>query len=174
MSEIYGALYQDLQPKRYKKGTHPDPLYLEAGLALEDMLEEGLKRRFGNAERPGEFTTREGIIFTPDLLIFNGSTKLGEIKLTWMWSHDVPREETTAFPPKFDKYLCQIKAYCYHLELDEARLLTYFVNGSGRGSGPEFLAWDIYFTKRELEENWRMLMNYAMSNQSLREKLRAL
>lgn len=165
MSEIYNDLFQRIEPKRYKKGGPPDPLRLEAGLALEEMLEEGLKRRLVG-ERPGEFTTEEGIIFTPDLLIFNGSTRLGEIKLTWMWSKDVPREPGNAFPPKFDKYLCQIKSYCHKLETNEARLIAFFVNGKG-DSVPELLAWDITFTARELHENWAMLMNHARSRRML-------
>lgn len=106
MSEIYNDLYQDLEPKRYIKGSKPDVLRMEAGLAFEDMLEEGLKRRLAGSERPGEFTTEEGILYTPDLIIFNGETRLGEIKLTWMSSKEVPRELANGFPPKFDKYFC--------------------------------------------------------------------
>lgn len=162
MSTIYNDLYQDLEPKRFTRGTAPDPLRLEAGLAFEDMLEEGLKRRLAG-ERPGEFTTAEGIIYSPDLIIFNGETRLGEIKLTWMSSKEVPREAANGFPPKFDKYFTQMKAYCFHLELAHARLLAFFVNGNYHPPKPELLAWDIEFTKRELEENWTMLRNHARS-----------
>lgn len=165
MSDIYNDLFQSLEPKRYRKGTPMDPLRLEAGLALEEMLEEGLRRRL-IGERPGELVTEEGIIYSPDLLIFNGATRLGEIKLTWMWSKEVPRIEGNSFPPKFDKYVCQMKAYCYHLDTPYARLIVFFVNGKG-DSTPELLAWDIEFTRRELEENWQMLMNHARSRRML-------
>ena len=166
MSTIYNDLFQDLEPKRFVRGTAPDPLRLEAGLAFEDMLEEGLKKRLAG-ERPGEFTTAEGIIFTPDLLIFNGTTRLGEIKLTWMSSKEVPRDAARGFPPKFDKWLCQMKAYSYHLELDHARLLAFFVNGNYRPPRPELLAWDITFTARELKENWQMLLLHAKHKRML-------
>lgn len=167
MSDIYNNLFQELEPKRYQKGSAPDALRMELGLNFEDLLEEGLRSRLtvGNAERPGEFTTEEGIIYSPDLIVFNGSTKLGEIKLTWMSSREVPRERTDGgFPPKFDKYFVQMKAYCHNLDLDEARLFAFFVCGNWdrtTGNKPEFLAWDIHFTQRELKENWQMLLNHA-------------
>ena len=165
MSDIYGSLFQELEPKRFKKDSAPDPLRFELGLALETVLEKGLIDRW-SAERPGEFTTIEGILYTPDAIIFNGSPRLGEIKLTWMSCKDVPREEAKSFPPRFDKWLCQIKAYAYHLELSQARLLAYFVNGANRAS-PELLAWDIDFTARELKENWQMLLNFARQRKML-------
>jgi hypothetical protein len=166
MSNIYNDLYQDLEPKRFTRGTLPDPLRLEAGLAFEDMLEEGLKRRLCG-ERPPEMVTEEGIFYSPDLIIFNGHTRLGEIKLTWMSSKEVPREAANGFPPKFDKYFTQMKAYCHHLDLGHARLLAFFVNGDYRPPKPELLAWDIEFTPRELRENWQMLLNHARHKRML-------
>ena len=159
MSEIYNDLYQDLEPKRYQRGTAPDPLRLEAGLALESILEEGLKRRL--AQRPGEFRTPEGIIFSPDLLISNDHLRLGEIKLTWMSSRDVPHEQANSFPPKFDKWFTQVKSYCHALETPWARLYAFFVNGDYKPPSPELLAWDIEFSKRELGENMSALLNHA-------------
>ena len=159
MSDIYNDLFQELEPKRYKRDEAPDPLRIEAGLALEQTLEQGLKQRLGN--RPGEFITTDGVVYSPDLLIFNGETRLGEIKLTWMSSREVPRETAAGFPPKFDKYFVQMKAYCHHLETPYARLLAYFVNGDYRPPRPELLAWDITFTAQELRDNYQMLLNHA-------------
>lgn len=165
MSAIYGDLFQDLEPKRFKRGEPMDLLRVEAGLALETVLEKGLRDRWC-AERPPEQVTDNGIFYSPDLIIFDGAkSKLGEIKLTWMSAKDTPEGPATCFPPKFNKYVCQMQAYCYHLEMSEARLLTYFVNG--RKGSPELLAWDIEFTKRELEENWRKLMNHARHKRML-------
>ncbi len=163
MSQLYGSLFEGLEPERYTGGTALNPLYLELGLALEEGLDQSLKDRF-KANRPGEFTTAEGIIYTPDFLIFNGGLRLGEIKLTWMSSGDVPREQATSFPPKFAKYVCQMKCYCHHLETNQARLIVCFVNGPGsftKKLGPEMLAWDIAFTARELQDNWKMVTNNA-------------
>ena len=164
MSQIYGDLFQDLEPKRFVRDAPMDMLRVEAGLALESVLEKGLRDRWC-AERPPEQFTTEGIAFNPDMIVFTDKTRLGEIKLTWMSSKDMPREPSNNFPPKFNKYLCQMKAYGYHLELAHARLLTYFVNGMGRA--PELLAWDIEFTARELKDNWQMLLNHARSKRML-------
>ncbi len=166
MSDIYNDLYQRLEPKRYDKSKPLDPLRLELGLNFETLLEEGLKTRL-KGERPGEFVTEEGIIYSPDLIIFNRSVRLGEIKLTWMSSREVPRERTNGFPPKFSKYFCQMMAYCHHLGTREARLFALFVNGDYTVHAPEFLAWDIEFTQRELDENWAMLLNHARHQKML-------
>ncbi len=172
MSDIYGSLYKELEPKRFDTGEPMDRNRLELGLSLEIVLEEGLRTRLSEQSgRPGEFVEPEhGIIYSPDLIIFNGKTRLGEIKLTWMSSSQVPREANGSFPPKFDKYFTQMKLYCRCLETPYARLLAFFVNGdySFRKSGnrsvpaaPELLAWDIEFTKRELNEEWQMCMQHA-------------
>ncbi len=167
MSTIYNDLFQDLEPKRFKKGTPLDPLRLEAGLILEQTLEQGLISRANGGERPPEQVTNEGIFYSPDLIIFDEVIRLGEIKLTWMSSKEVPRETANGFPPKFEKYFVQMKAYCHHLDLGHARLLAYFVNGDYRPPRPELLAWDIDFTARELQENWTMLKNHARSKRML-------
>lgn len=161
ISEIYGDLYQRLEPTRYK-GGEPDPLHLEAGLAWEQMLEEGLKRRL-SANRPGELISPEGIYLSPDLIIANCAVRVGEIKLTWMSCREMPLERTTHMPEKFSKWFVQMMAYCHILETPYARLIGFFVNGDyPRGAPrPRLLAWDLQFTSRELTDNWRMLMNHA-------------
>lgn len=163
MSSIYNDLFQDLEPTRYLRGTAPDPLRLEAGLAFESFLEDAIKARLTNSGsgRPDEMISDEGILYNPDLILFNGSTRLGEIKLTWLSSGDVPRESANAFPPKFDKYFVQMKSYCRCLHTPYARLIAFFVNGTYKPPMPELLAWDIEFTKRELDENWTMMMSHA-------------
>lgn len=160
MSQIYNDLYQDLEPKRYVRGSLPDPLRMEAGLALEEMLEEGLKRRL-RGERPSEFVSDEGIICSPDLIIFNHVTRVGEIKLSWLSTRELPTEISNHFPPKFDKYLTQMMAYCHVVMTPYARLYFYGVNGDYRPLKPALHAYDIEFTKRELDENWSMLINHA-------------
>lgn len=165
MSAIYGDLYSDLEPDRYIRGSVPDPLRLEAGLAFESFLEEALKARLVNAQRPDELVFDEDgrapILYNPDLIIFNGCTRVGEIKLTWLSTKDVPRTKSNNFPPKFDKYFTQMMSYCYCLDTPYARLIMFAVNGNYKPQSPELLAWDVEFSKRELKENWSMLMNHA-------------
>lgn len=161
MSDIYGSLFKELEPKRYDTGEPMDLNRLEAGMAFEEFLEEGMTKRL-SGERPGELTTEEGILYSPDFLVFSDVTRLGEIKLTWLSSKEVPRERANGFPPQFDKYFCQMMSYCHNLETPYARLVAYFVNGPYKHPyTPELLAWDIEFSSRELRENWQMMMSHA-------------
>ena len=168
MSDIYGRLYEELEPKRFRRDT-PMPLEkLEAGLTFETILEEGLARRLAGDQRPGEFITKEGIIYSPDLLLFNGETRLGEIKLTWMSSREMPQAAASRLPPKFDKWVTQMSSYCHNLETPYARLYSFFVNGNYEHPyEPELRAWDVEFSARDLKDNWRMMLNFAKQRRML-------
>lgn len=111
MSDIYNDLFKHLEPERYDKRDEAgnpipfDEVRMEAGMAFETMLEQGFKRRLGN--RPGEFTTPEGIIFSPDgltmldaaVLFDTGVSTTGddlfvdEFKATWMSARYLPVRE---------------------------------------------------------------------------------
>ena len=166
LSDIYGALLRDMEPERYGRGDDPTDRF-ELGFALEHMLELGLRAR--GAFRPEEHCTEEGIYFSPDMILEeDDKIILGEIKCTWLSSKDVPREpRIDSFPPKFEKYFIQMKGYCYNLGTPYARLFVFFVNGRydcrnrDQPPTPELLVWDITFTAQEMEENWRMIINYA-------------
>ena len=164
MSTVYNSLYSALEPERYGGTGEPDPLKLELGMAFEERLERGVKAQWGGS-RPGEFTTAEGIIYSPDWISFeDGRLVVGEFKLTWQSSRAVPREPATTFPPRMSKWLTQIKAYAFHLETCYARLYVLFVNGTYSkedGMNPELLCWDLVFTQRDLEDNWQGLCNHA-------------
>ena len=154
MSAIYNDLFQDLEPKRFQKGSVPNPLMLEAGLALENMLEEGLRQRLCG-ERPPEQVTAEGIFYSPDLIIFNGHTRLGEIKLTWMSSKEVPREVSNGFPSQFDKYFVQMKAYCV---APSTRVLTRdlrWVEAETLRAGDCLFAFDEFPTSLNGRRRWK-------------------
>ncbi len=176
MSQIYGSMYQQLYPDRFSADGPGNPLYLEMGLAWEDMLEDGIKERLHigqDAERPGEFVTEEGIVFSPDLLLYNGYMRLGEIKLTWVSSKEMPKVSGGEFPshPTVQKWLTQMMAYAFHLDTPYARLYAFHVNGDypwmRKGSnrkdpgGPQLMAYDIEFSTRELQDNWDTLLNHA-------------
>lgn len=169
ISTIYNSLYEELEPARYDSSKPMDKGRLELGQALELVLEEGLKQRL--IQRPGEFVEPgHGIIFSPDLFIFNSHLRVGEMKLTWLSSGAVPREHGDLFPPKFKKYLTQMMCYCHALETPYARLLAFFVNGDydwKNKLAPRFLAWDLTFTKREMDEEWQMVMNHAHAKRML-------
>ncbi len=161
-SQIYGDLYAALEPKRYGGTDGPHEGFMELGLALEEGVEESLRRRWG-FERPGEFTTHDGIIFTPDLFIYEDDRlRVGEIKLTSMSSKGVPLVPDNGLPPKFDKWMCQMMFYAHELETNLARLYAFFMLGDyGANRFPTLMAWNFEFTARELQENSQMLRNHA-------------
>jgi hypothetical protein len=162
MSDIYGALYKELDPKRYdKRGEDGEPipmdlLKLELGLSFEQILEDAIARRL-LGERPGEFTTPEGVIYSPDQIFFeNGELILGEFKLTWYSARNAPFDE------KFAKWFTQMKSYCYHLGTEWARLYVLFVNNDYKPPTPKLLAWEIKFTARELQDEWNLMKRMAI------------
>lgn len=161
MSDLYSELFRQLEPKRFDrrdKDGNPEPMdlcKLELGLTFEEILEAALIESIGvgNGERPGEFTTPEGVIYSPDFLFFeDDGMVLGEFKCTWMSAKGAPTD------PKFEKWFVQMRAYCYHLQTTKARLFVFFVNGNYSPPSPKLLAWDISFTQRELEDNWNTLV----------------
>lgn len=161
-SEIYGKLYQELEPNRYTKGSEPNYTKMAMGLAWELYLESLLRRQGIQAERPGEFTTEDGVICSPDLLMVNGHDRVGEIKLTFMSN----REDITS--PKFAKWMTQVMFYCRNLGIPFARFYVLYVNGNYRSQrNPDLQAIDVEFSKRELEDNHQTLMTFARQTRML-------
>lgn len=184
-SDCYGSYFKSIDPKRYdKRGADGEPLgfdlaRMEFGTSFEEALEEALvsttpvplmertrrnmaRRLIG--ERPGEFTSPEGIIFSPDQVFVepDGSEVLGEFKLTWMSSKNAP----DPMEAKFSKWHCQQMLYCRWLGLTRSRLFGFFVNGGTdkpyHEHSPELRAWEITYTQRELESNWKTIERHAL------------
>jgi hypothetical protein len=157
-SDIFGPLFAELEPQRYNYTSAPNPMLLALGTAWEKHLEYLLAKNDIAAVRPDEFMSPEGIAYSPDLLIFNGVTRLGEIKYTSQSSKGYPTEPANHLPPKADKYLCQMMLYAYWLELHDGWLAIVFNHQSWN---PELRIFEITWTDRELADNHTMLMNYA-------------
>lgn len=154
VSEIYGDLFQDLEPKRYSRDSAPNPIRLAVGLAWEAWLEQVLVKF--DVMRPGELVSDEGIAYSPDLFVINGTNRIGEIKATWMSC------ASGLDDPKFDKWIVQAKIYCHWTDMKGARFYVLFMNGDYKlNREPTFKVWDVDFTERELLENHMMLMNHA-------------
>lgn len=159
-SDIYNALYKKLDPARYDKkdedgnATPFDLTKMEMGTSFEQVLEIALAARL-LGERPGEFTSPEGVIYSPDYLFYEDETVLGEFKCSWYSTRDAPHG------PKFLKWLTQIRIYSYWLKVRKARLYVLFVNGNYKPPSPVLKCWELLFTQRELDDEHAMLMRFA-------------
>ena len=196
MSDLYGSLYATLEPKRYATKTDAPPPMERwgVGMAFEEMLEEGLKRRLFNEgehetiTRPGEFETEHtikcprtkrrrtygcgcvcggGVLYSPDLMIFNGTNRSAEIKLNSMSAKGAPwriGETYSGFDKKFDKYFCQIKTYNYHLGTLLGRLYSFSMREMVHFNEKNiFRAWDLEFKQRELTDEWDMVHRFGIT-----------
>ncbi len=165
-SDIYGSLFKSLDPKRYDYATDPDPVLLSMGTAWEKHLEYLLIANGITAERPDEYLSPPmgpngvQVAFSPDLIIFNGVTRLGEIKLTSMSAKSMPKTETNELPDKLDKYLCQMKLYARWLGLYDGWLAVLFLHQPWK---PELRCFNLTFTERELVDNELMCVNHAIA-----------
>lgn len=59
-------------------------------------------------------------------------------------------------------WLSQTMGYCYVWGTNLARYHIYWVNGDykyGDGGGPKYKLYDLEFSKRELQDNWKMINN---------------
>lgn len=159
-SQIYGDMFKHLDPKRYDYGDKPpNSLLLALGTAWEKHLEYLLtKNGLVHVERPEEFLSPEGIAYSPDLIFFNGVTRLGEIKYTSMSATDMPTEETNTLPAKLDKYLVQMKLYAHWLGLRHGWLAILF---NHKPWEPDMRVFDLEWNERELQENHQMILNHA-------------
>jgi hypothetical protein len=157
-SDIFGDLFRRLEPNRYDHGDAPPngPL-MALGTAWEAHLEKLLTLNGVDAHRPDECLSPEGIAFSPDLFIFNGVNRVGEIKLTSMSLDDVARETTNSLPTKFDKYMCQLMLYTHWLGWRHGCLL---ITSIRKPYAPEFLLLDIEFTVQDLQRNTAMVLNH--------------
>jgi hypothetical protein len=158
-STIYGELYKELEPKRYAGDIEDvNPLLLAMGTAWEKHFEYLLLANGVKVERPEEFMSPEGIAYSPDLILWNGVTRLGEIKLTSMSAKDMPTDVSCFLPQKLDKFQTQMMLYAYWLGLTDGWLAILFLN---KPWAPDLRVFDLTWTDRELADNHRMCMNFA-------------
>lgn len=166
-STIYGNLYKHLEPKRFGapgEPQEPNDELMFLGSACEDRLEKVLVCNGINAHRPGEFLHElpdgQQIAFSPDLMIYNGVIRVGEIKLTSMKIDDLLdlQGAINNLPPKFDKYLTQMKLYIQWLDLHHGWLGVMSIY---KPFAPKFVPLNIEFSDRDLADNERMCLNHA-------------
>ena len=172
-SDIYNSYYEQSNPKRYgQKKDAPSPdLLFAMGLAWEQYFEKALKANGVECDRPGELTGEwkgKEIKYSPDLLILdNGEWWLGEIKLAWKSS----RLKLT--DKDFAKYLTQGRMYAYWTEIPRIQYFVNHVVGNWRDYPlPQMRPWKVEFTKREIMDEMKTMMNHA-ENEDLFAKAEA-
>jgi len=128
--------------------------WAQLGCALESSIIARWAEEYpGRFVQPGEIE-KDGIFGTPDMLDTEDDS-LVEIKLSWMSS------KQTADSEKFWRYWVQVMAYCWMWGTDKGSLHVCHVNGDykfGGGTGPVYRVWERVFEKRELVENWKMIL----------------
>ena len=133
--------------------------YRAVGFLWERVLVRALTDMYGENSfvlRLGEFT-KDGVIFTPDAILIRATCppSLEEWKCTWTSSNRAIGDRK--------QWWIQIMAYCHALDLDEATVRVLYINGTWRPPIPRTRHYRATFNKRELVENWDMLLNYARS-----------
>ena len=167
-SDLYGGLYQVLDPKRYSKNAPMDWTRIALGLAWEQYLEQRMRILGLNASRPGELYSSNGFYYSPDLFEFNGKFRIGEIKYTDMSCRDWPKKPTNTLSPQFGKWQTQVMLYCSESCTPHVTIYPCFAHGDYRDNAPRFLPVEIEFTARELKENKQMLLAYGRNEGLLR------
>ncbi len=66
-----------------------------------------------------------------------------------------------AHPEELWDYLCQLKLYCKAVGTTLGALHVLFVCGNYKPPQPVFRHWDLEFTQLELDENFKMIRNFA-------------
>lgn len=126
----------------------------ELGFCWEDALEKAFAGRFKNASRPEEMVV-DGIAMSPDGWDAKSRT-LYEYKLTWKSKFNLQMETKT-------RWQRQSMAYCYGLGVTKVQFwICHVMAGWGKDGGnigPELRVFDIRYLRREVKNNWKMLVN---------------
>lgn len=181
-SDIYNDYYAQTNPKRYghkDDGHDPDMLFAE-GLAWEQYFEKVLIAQGVECFRPGEMEADwkgHVIKYSPDLILVNpadifpeltnNEDRIGEIKKAWKSSRLKPTDKD------FQKYLSQGKLYAGWAQIPR---VTWFIDhtvGNWRDyTFPTMKVWHIEFTKREIQDELKLMMRHA-ENEDLFAKAEA-
>ena len=136
------------------KGFTDMELTAEVGLLWERVLSKVMGEKYANS--PGELE-KDGIILTPDGI---GPDPMGKVpiiveeyKATWKSNRTHPTEVLN--------YMMQVKGYCYVVETNVCIMRVLYIMGDYRGSGPMYRESRITFTKKELWDNWQILLGHA-------------
>lgn len=142
-----------IQHGHYLDQADRDESRMLLGQALENSLADMYAR-----DNPGEYIRlgelyRDGISITPDLFYIPLDAD-HEIKLTWMSASHGDDINST----KLWRFLCQVKTYCYVIGTRIGRLEVFFVNGDYKSGRVHRRLWTLRFSRKELIENWSLIL----------------
>lgn len=162
VSTIIGAILEERGESNVRADLAAADLddYAAVGFLWERTLTRALNVMHSEDQesgmlRLGEFQ-KDGIYFTPDGVMLNAAGSkpmLEEWKCTWTSCNKLLEDRK--------KWMYQIKAYCYALDLDTAILRVLYINGTWRPPIPCTRHYRLEFSRRELAENWMEILNFA-------------
>lgn len=150
LSEVIRVLalrFGHLKPEYEDSDLNPEVIGL--GRAFEDWVN---KQHPEMIYHPGE-VVQDGIAMTCDGVSWEGDeVRVHEIKLTWKSSKRELADEWM--------WLAQLKSYCKGWGTTRGRMHRYYVNGDYKreSNTRRYYVDDIDFTKREIEENWDLML----------------
>lgn len=137
-------------------GFNDMQLTAEVGLLWERALSKIMGEKYGI--RPPQMQL-DGIWMSPDGIGDDPAGEepmvLEEYKATWKSTKGMPEENFY--------YMCQVKSYCHALGTPVAVMRIFYLMGDYKGSGPQYRVARYRFTQRELEDNWRMILQHKES-----------
>lgn len=151
VSEIIRSISDDLFSKGKGWPERELNLAAEVGFTWERMAELALRDRLG--WRPEEMQL-DGVWMSPDYIYLDDVIHLRELKATW-------KSIKNSAPSDVIKWMMQTKAYCKNVGTHFCNFYVLNINGDYRPPMPQFNAYAIEFTQRELDENWQMLLNHV-------------
>lgn len=129
-------------------------VWAQLGCALEWAVIQRYARHYPNRYAILGELEEDGLFGTPDLYDMDKNAVV-EIKLSWM-STKQPVDG-----PKYWRYWTQVKAYCKMVDSELGYLNVAHVMGAYDGKGPAWREWEARFTRKEINDNWQMLLNNA-------------
>lgn len=153
LSEVLHYILKKKEPKRFAGGAI-EALAVHQGFIWEDIFDEVLGQQLGSGLQ--RELLEDGIYMTPDGMDFD-RWRIREFKSTKLSAGHPIRGA------KFWHWHVQIGCYCRAMATREAELIVLHINGSYELGGGRFgktvaKPWLLRWTRRELEDYWRMIL----------------
>ena len=137
------------------KGFTDMELTAEMGLLWERVLSLVAAQKYAN--NPLGEIEKDGVLMTPDGI---GPDPKGEVPMV-LEEYKITWKSNKSHPNEIIRHMMQVKSYCWAIDTNVCVMKTMYIMGDYRGSGPTYRQSRITFTKRELVENWDILISHA-------------